>query len=67
MAQGNVSQNNGHQVRWFIWAIVFLVVVGVSLVTYIIVTGSGDQVPGDILTHHPATSTKTPVKTPVKK
>ncbi len=34
--------------RWFIWAIVFLVVSGISLVSYIMISGSGiedDQQP----------------------
>lgn len=29
--------------RWFIWTIVFLIVSGVSLVSYIIITGSQDS------------------------
>ena len=36
--------------RWFIWTIVFLIVSGVSLVSYIIITGSEDSADATFLT-----------------
>lgn len=43
--------------RWFIWTIVFLVVTGVSLVSYIALSSNvGDESSAAVVTH------KTPVK-----
>ncbi len=40
-----------HGVRWFVWTIVFLVVAGVGLTTYIIVVTNNDssQVSGELI------------------
>jgi hypothetical protein len=49
--------------RWFIWTIVFLLVSGISLVSYITITGSGIDDGSQVLPFHhftqkKATSTK---------
>ena len=53
MAQSSSKQLGRDDVRWFIWTIVFLVVVGVSLVSYIIFSDNGNLVNGDIVTARP--------------
>jgi hypothetical protein len=35
-------QKNNYDSRWFIWTIVFLVVTGISLVSYIALSGNPD-------------------------
>ena len=54
--------------RWFIWTIVFLVVTGISLVSYIVLSETSDiDTSSSILIHHnPAPKTQA-VKTSVKK
>lgn len=37
----NAAQAPLYNPRWFIWTIVFLLVSGVSLVSYILISGSG--------------------------
>ncbi len=61
-------------VRWFVWTIVFLVVAGIGLTTYIIVVTSNDdsQVSGELITpYHQQKVTgqdkMQPTTTPVKK
>ncbi len=48
---------NNYDPRWFIWTIVFLVVTGISLVSYIVLSDSGTDDITDI----------TPVKTQMHK
>jgi hypothetical protein len=38
----NQTQEKPYDPRWFIWTIVFLIVSGVSLVSYIVITSSND-------------------------
>ncbi len=41
---GNINssiQQNNYDPRWFIWTIVFLVVTGISLVSYIVLSENG--------------------------
>jgi|GEM_PF-1583725 len=44
MAARNLSQfeDKPYDPRWFVWTIVFLIVSGVSLVSYILITTSND-------------------------
>ena len=35
-------EENNYDPRWFIWTVVFLIVSGVSLVSYILITTSND-------------------------
>jgi hypothetical protein len=48
--------SNKYESRWFIWTIVFLVVTGISLVSYITLSGSGADNPGSVIVvaHHKA-------------
>ena len=45
---------NNYDSRWFIWTIVFLVVTGISLVSYITLSGTGDSdlVAPAVVAHH---------------
>jgi hypothetical protein len=45
---------NNYDSRWFIWTIVFLVVTGISLVSYITLSGSGtdDSSAPTVVVHH---------------
>jgi hypothetical protein len=47
MANGNGKiKANTYDPRWFIWTIVFLVVTGISLVSYIVLSDAGtNEVP----------------------
>ena len=49
MAQSNPPKTEKNDVRWFVWTIVFLVVVGVSLVSYIVFSDNGNNVSGYIV------------------
>jgi len=40
--------------RWFIWTVVFLIVSGVSLVSYIVITSSQESVDASFVTVHRA-------------
>ncbi|MDB4939831.1 MAG: hypothetical protein JWO40_256 [Candidatus Doudnabacteria bacterium] len=54
--------------RWFIWTIVFLLVAGVGLVTYITSTDSSNDSYDTTVKHQVTPTTNTPAKTtPVKK
>ncbi|MDR3642319.1 MAG: hypothetical protein P4L74_01660 [Candidatus Doudnabacteria bacterium] len=44
--------------RWFIWTIVFLVVTGISLVSYIVLSDSGTYDTGPIVVAHHKTVTE---------
>ena len=48
-----IQKLQGH--RWFIWAIVFLVVSGVALTTYVYYSSStaDENAPASLLVHHP--------------
>ncbi len=52
MAQTSSSAKK-QDVRWFVWTIVFLVVVGVGLVSYIVFSDSSNSVNGDIVRAKP--------------
>ena len=54
--------------RWFIWTIVFLVVAGISLVSYIVLSDTGATVTPDFARTkaQTKTATSTTPKTPVK-
>ena len=46
----NTAENN-YDPRWFIWTILFLVVTGISLVSYIVLSDNGtDDVSGAVVT-----------------
>lgn len=47
MPKKNILQNEatGYDPRWFIWTIVFLVVIGVSLTSFIVFSNSEDLTP----------------------
>lgn len=36
--------------RWFIWTIIFLVAAGISLTSYIVISGQAEDVPGSVPT-----------------
>lgn len=52
--------------RWFIWTIVFLLVSGVSLVSYIMITDVSDNLAMDTTTVNHQVKTPTASKTPAK-
>jgi hypothetical protein len=58
ISNSQIPKNN-YDSRWFIWTIVFLVVTGISLVSYITLSGDGtnDSVSPIVVAHH-----KVPVK-----
>jgi hypothetical protein len=45
---------NNYDSRWFIWTIVFLVATGISLVSYITLSGvgDGDSLAPSVVAHH---------------
>ena len=43
MPTNNSAPASSYDPRWFIWTIVFLFITGVSLVSYIIVSDSGEM------------------------
>lgn len=51
MPKNNTLAKDEYNPRWFIWTIVFLVVSGVSLVAFIVLSGQEDY--NDIIIHHP--------------
>lgn len=55
----NGAAKNEYDPRWFIWTIVFLVVTGISLVSYIVFSDNNGDVLGDVTTAHPKTATST--------
>ncbi len=55
--QMSQNPNTKHSPRWFIWTLVFLLVAGVSLVTYITVSGN-DYSEMTWLTHHDKPTTQ---------
>jgi len=63
---GSTMQTPPHyDARWFIWTIVFLVVVGISLVSYIVLSDNGtNEVDPIVVTpiHAHAAANKTPIK-----
>ena len=47
----NTTAENNYDPRWFIWTILFLVVTGISLVSYIVLSDNGaDDVAGAVVT-----------------
>jgi hypothetical protein len=56
-----ITQNN-YDPRWFIWTIVFLLVTGISLVSYIMLSDAGGGVDLSVSVHH-----KTAAQAVVKK
>jgi hypothetical protein len=48
---------NNYDSRWFIWTIIFLVVTGISLVSYITLSGNGDSdsIAAPVVAHHAVT------------
>ena len=49
--------------RWFIWTIVFLVVTGISLVSYIVLSDSGTNDAGPtVVIHHKSVVANVPSK-----
>ena len=58
MAKSNSKPLGRDDVRWFVWTIVFLVVVGVSLVSYIVFSDNGNTVSGYIVRPRPVTMSK---------
>jgi hypothetical protein len=57
MANGNYKSSNNnppYDPRWFIWTIVFLVVTGISLVSYIVFSDTGMYEVAEIGVHKTA-------------
>lgn len=52
------SPEASYDSRWFIWTIVFLVVTGVSLVSYIVLSDPNDTNIGPVVTTHAIASHK---------
>jgi hypothetical protein len=50
------TPENNYDSRWFIWTIVFLVATGISLVSYITLSGVGDNdsLAPSVVAHHTA-------------
>jgi len=46
-----ITQNN-YDPRWFIWTIVFLLVTGISLVSYIMMSDAGGALDFSVTVHH---------------
>lgn len=55
-----MKNNKKSELRWFVWSVVFLVIVGVALVSYIMLTdvASNNQDQGVWLTHQSRTVNK---------
>lgn len=43
MQPSNLNPENKYDSRWFIWTIVFLVVTGISLISYIVLSDNGTE------------------------
>jgi len=56
-ANNSPAQSN-YDPRWFIWTIVFLVVTGISLVSYIVLSDTGSADAAGFTTVHRKTVTK---------
>lgn len=50
-----VQPTGNYNPRWFIWTIVFLVVSGVALVSYIVFSDTAVSYQGDVTTHKAVT------------
>jgi hypothetical protein len=46
-----VSAKEAYDPRWFVWTIVFLVVAGISLVSYILLSDSGTVEAQEMVNH----------------
>jgi len=63
-----IAESSNYDPRWFIWTIVFLVVTGVGLVTFIVVSDDGTRESGDFGTFRAsARTTSTPTTYQVNK
>ncbi len=51
-----VQASGNYNPRWFIWTIVFLVVSGVALVSYIVFSDTAISYQGDVTTHKAVTN-----------
>lgn len=51
------APKSNYDARWFIWTIVFLVVTGISLVSYIALSDNGSNDVPDFTHHVPVTHT----------
>ena len=49
--RNSASAQNNYDPRWFIWTIVFLVVVGISLTSYIMLSDHGTYDSSEITRH----------------
>ena len=51
----NLTPKDNYDPRWFIWTIVFLLITGVSLVSYILLSDTGSvDASGTIIVHRAA-------------
>ena len=55
----NMPVQGSYDARWFVWTIVFLVVTGISLVSYITLSGDGDYDSGVFVSPSKTLSHKT--------
>ena len=58
----NGAVKNDYDPRWFIWTIVFLVVTGISLVSYIVFSDNTGDISGDLTVHNKQLTTTTSTK-----
>lgn len=58
----NVSLPGNNDTRWFIWAIVFLVATGISLVSYIVLSDSTGSDVSAVSMVHSAAAAKIPAR-----
>lgn len=54
----NPATPENYDPRWFIWTIVFLVVTGISLVSYIVLSDTGSADAAGLVTVHHKTAVK---------
>ena len=57
MEQNPSTIQSNYDPRWFIWTIVFLVVTGISLISYIMLSDSGNDDVSAIVSVHAAKTT----------
>lgn len=58
MQSAQFSKPEAYDPRWFIWTIVFLIVTGISLVSYIMLSDTSSADDGSTPTHRTTTQQK---------
>lgn len=66
MPQNLLNAKPQYDPRWFIWTIVFLIVTGISLVSYIVFSSTGTVDEGDLVVHAQTLNHRTPTTNPKK-